>query len=61
MAAIVYQENEASDCLVESSIVKRVGSDQGEAILKVYLHVEKARGLSKELSDRELGPCEELQ
>jgi hypothetical protein len=44
-----------------SLIVKIVVSSPGVAISETHLHVGKTHGLSTELPDRELGPCEGLQ
>jgi hypothetical protein len=39
-------------------IVKTAGSGLGEGISETHLHVRKARGLSTELPNWELGPSE---
>jgi hypothetical protein len=41
--------------------VKIAGSVSGEDISETHLRMGKARGLSVELPNRELGPCEGLQ
>jgi hypothetical protein len=41
--------------------VKIAVSNPGVAISETHLHVEKAHGLSTELPDWKLGPCEGLQ
>jgi hypothetical protein len=52
----VYR-NEAYSVLTGSLIVKKVGSGLEEAISETHLHVGKARELSMELLDQDLGPC----
>jgi hypothetical protein len=53
--------NEAHVVLAKSSIVKIAGSVSGEDISETHLRMGKARELSVELPNRELGPCEGLQ
>jgi hypothetical protein len=48
--------NKARGILAGSSIVKIAGSDPEKAVMETHLCVGKARGLSTELPDRELGP-----
>ena len=50
--------NKAHGILAGSSIVKTAGSGPREAISETHLHVGKARGLSAELPDWKIGPCE---
>ena len=50
--------NKARGGLVRSSIVKMAGSSPGEAISETHLSMGKARGISTELPNQELGPCE---
>ena len=53
--------NKAHNVSVGSSIVKIAVSSPGMAISETHLHVGKAHGISMELVDWELGPCEGLQ
>jgi hypothetical protein len=61
VAATCTKGNKAYAILAESSIVKMARTSPREAITETHLHVGKARGLSTELSNWDLGPCEGLQ